>query len=541
MLVATFGQSTGWAGKTITWEDERFLLEEVGQVTAADVMRYDAEGQIAWEREELRDWVQLVADFDAASAAAAPPSEPVAVTLEQLQSAVLPVSGWRKTLRITGRIACIVGALIAGINALGALPDGTWMVGLVSALACVAMIVGASRLWRLPREAPHGIGWLKIATSAVFVASAGIYVGSSGLWMFAPAANEGGAATANAVIFWSLVGVLMAWAVLAHDQQAVASPSSSDGMTWRPRWPTWLWAPFAVVFLMGADAPGGVLFFGIIAAYLGVWSLRRCVGDDGVRIGWPGRGGPAVAGVIAAIIGFFVIAGVFGQYNTVITRVAAANDRAGSASMFSSLLSEAEYSGDTADLSGPVSTATYAQDGIRVEYEQPTLKAVDPADIPYSLSASGSVLIDPISPDVISTVGIVPAGKDPSALVMVMSSSTPPDWLDQVQGLSKKQFARLALADFEDGIRQAMAAKIDSASAEMTITDWDLTSGMINGMPSVSATIYAEDAGQPVDAQMRFVFTRRNLYMVMYAAEPEATRAQKTALQAAYDSVRIKW
>lgn len=46
MLGATFGPSTGWAGKTITFEDERFILEGHGPISAAGVMKYDRQGHL---------------------------------------------------------------------------------------------------------------------------------------------------------------------------------------------------------------------------------------------------------------------------------------------------------------------------------------------------------------------------------------------------------------------------------------------------------------------------------------------------------------
>ena len=56
-LVATFNSSTGWAGKTITFDEERFTLEGHGAVTAADLMQYDAQGYLAWASESMRGWV----------------------------------------------------------------------------------------------------------------------------------------------------------------------------------------------------------------------------------------------------------------------------------------------------------------------------------------------------------------------------------------------------------------------------------------------------------------------------------------------------
>jgi hypothetical protein len=57
MLVATFGPSTGWAGKTITHEGGQFVLEDYGPVSAGDVMDYDRSGYLVWANEGVRAWV----------------------------------------------------------------------------------------------------------------------------------------------------------------------------------------------------------------------------------------------------------------------------------------------------------------------------------------------------------------------------------------------------------------------------------------------------------------------------------------------------
>jgi len=58
MLVATFTTSTGWAGKTITYEEGGFTLEGHGAILAADVLAYDGQGQLEWAYDSLREWVQ---------------------------------------------------------------------------------------------------------------------------------------------------------------------------------------------------------------------------------------------------------------------------------------------------------------------------------------------------------------------------------------------------------------------------------------------------------------------------------------------------
>lgn len=48
MLVATFGPTTGWTGKTITQDGDSFVLEGQGEIRATDVVCYWQQGHIAW-------------------------------------------------------------------------------------------------------------------------------------------------------------------------------------------------------------------------------------------------------------------------------------------------------------------------------------------------------------------------------------------------------------------------------------------------------------------------------------------------------------
>jgi hypothetical protein len=77
MLIATFGESTGWAGKTITRDGNSFFLQDHGPISAADVMEYDRQGQLVWATEGTRGWVgaqaqsigqiSLIATFNAST------------------------------------------------------------------------------------------------------------------------------------------------------------------------------------------------------------------------------------------------------------------------------------------------------------------------------------------------------------------------------------------------------------------------------------------------------------------------------------------
>jgi len=72
MLIATFGPSTGWVGKTITFENEQFILEGHGAITAQDVAEYDRQGHLVWPYDEMREWLHGRAAADVAAAAPTP-------------------------------------------------------------------------------------------------------------------------------------------------------------------------------------------------------------------------------------------------------------------------------------------------------------------------------------------------------------------------------------------------------------------------------------------------------------------------------------
>ena len=71
MVIATFNSTTGWAGKTITYDDDVFTLEGHGVITAADVLTYDRQGHILWAYEGLQEWVKQFATASAGVATGA--------------------------------------------------------------------------------------------------------------------------------------------------------------------------------------------------------------------------------------------------------------------------------------------------------------------------------------------------------------------------------------------------------------------------------------------------------------------------------------
>ena len=57
MLIATFRDTTSWVGRTITCEDERFVLEGHGPITPTVIVEYDDQEHLEWSSEGLRLWV----------------------------------------------------------------------------------------------------------------------------------------------------------------------------------------------------------------------------------------------------------------------------------------------------------------------------------------------------------------------------------------------------------------------------------------------------------------------------------------------------
>jgi hypothetical protein len=57
LLVATFGPSTEWVGKTIEHTGDEFIFDGHTPISAADVMEYDRQGHLAWVSDDMRAWV----------------------------------------------------------------------------------------------------------------------------------------------------------------------------------------------------------------------------------------------------------------------------------------------------------------------------------------------------------------------------------------------------------------------------------------------------------------------------------------------------
>ena len=99
MLIATFNEQTGWIGKTIHHENEHFVLEGHGPISAADVLSYDDQGYLEWANDGTRAWVE--------SRAAAPQAANAASTSADIGSTL--ASGWAKLAASAGVASVAVG------------------------------------------------------------------------------------------------------------------------------------------------------------------------------------------------------------------------------------------------------------------------------------------------------------------------------------------------------------------------------------------------------------------------------------------------
>jgi hypothetical protein len=120
MLVATFGPATGWVGREITWQGDRFILAGHGPVPAAGVLDYDRLGQLVWARPELRPWVVSVAQWEGRSRVASNGSAgPYAGDLTTAASATSPgrrrLPAWAIILILVAVLLVVAAAVLGAI------------------------------------------------------------------------------------------------------------------------------------------------------------------------------------------------------------------------------------------------------------------------------------------------------------------------------------------------------------------------------------------------------------------------------------------
>ena len=213
MIVATFGPSTAWVGKTISYDEGRFALEDVGQIAAQAVVDYDRQGHLQWAYDGLREWayeiaaVPLTAPAAAAPAAAAaqaasaqhagrhrrparqaaqrsrctrrPHAEPPTTPAEPAPAAAAP-GGGRKSRRawfVIGGV--VILALLVGIVAAGGrLRDGLGVaLTLLAVVAVVALVVAAVRPAAFARWFPGAAPRTLLVTCGAVAAGCFVFAG----------------------------------------------------------------------------------------------------------------------------------------------------------------------------------------------------------------------------------------------------------------------------------------------------------------------------------------------------------------------------
>jgi len=128
MLVATFGPSTAWVGKTITFENGQFVLEGHGPISAPEVMDYDRQGHLVWVNDGTRAWAGAKAGSPSAprpetSDAVTGAKTAAAWTNHAAPAAAAPRHSLPSRLHIvTGALAAVAVILVA-VLAFSSRPD----------------------------------------------------------------------------------------------------------------------------------------------------------------------------------------------------------------------------------------------------------------------------------------------------------------------------------------------------------------------------------------------------------------------------------
>ena len=126
MLVATFGPTTAWAGKTVTWDGNQFVLEGYGRIPGSALVDYDQQGHLQWASAELRSWAWAYAHWETSGAApvqAATQTRAVAqpLTTAQPWATTQPYAAARPAARKPFPVWAIILIVIAALIPVGGL------------------------------------------------------------------------------------------------------------------------------------------------------------------------------------------------------------------------------------------------------------------------------------------------------------------------------------------------------------------------------------------------------------------------------------
>jgi len=126
LLIATFGPTTAWLGKTINFENGQFVLEGHGPISSADVLVYDRGGYLTWAYAGLREWVQQVA----------------AIPQAQRSASIQTGKGGKKAPKEHRASGMVVGVPAAGASRKKT--SGWLVVGYVTIAVALLFIAGVS-------------------------------------------------------------------------------------------------------------------------------------------------------------------------------------------------------------------------------------------------------------------------------------------------------------------------------------------------------------------------------------------------------------